>query len=173
MKFELNLSIVLVFLVPGIIFSGNILFNFISLEELKDIVEYFSDKKFDFALILISFFFASGAIIDSVKYVVVAPFFEKAAARKIELPKDYLSKIEKENLEIFKVLIERTQVYYRLNTNCLLALVIFDISTLVGLCNNKCIYLFFSLVLTFIFIIASYNSRIAVNYAMNQFCKRK
>ncbi|MEQ6166933.1 hypothetical protein AAOE16_07055 [Ekhidna sp. MALMAid0563] len=169
MKFEINVYIILVFLVPGTILLSAIGYLAIDQATLESILQGLVENGFDSVLILLTIILTTGTIVDSVRTVIVDSVLKRISNSK--LPKDYLSKLDKDNLEVFKLLTDQSQVYYRLNSNTFVSIFIADILLAIK-CFAVPIWINLTLlILTIVFAIATLGSKEVVNYVMNQFFK--
>jgi hypothetical protein len=124
MKFELTLYVVLVFLVPGFVGTSSIgLWNGSVLTLLKNTVQAPTTGN---AVLLLGLTFAIGALVDSLRSLFVDPLLDKRISEKLN--SQWVKKLCKDNIEIFRFLTERTQEYYRLNANTAVVSTAFTVS---------------------------------------------
>ncbi|MBX3258044.1 MAG: hypothetical protein KF862_28185 [Chitinophagaceae bacterium] len=166
MKFELSLSTLLVFIVPGTVTLVGLLL-FVPYETIKSFIDKaYSNDKIDIILLFILAIFILGAIIEMLRPVTIGYIIEECVKDKME---DYLTKITKDNLDIFNMLTDQTQVYYKLNANFLLSTALL---LTCGIFNHEIIpcsfYIIVSLFIVFE-IIATVSARKSVIYVMNKF----
>jgi ABC-type multidrug transport system fused ATPase/permease subunit len=124
MKFELTLYVVLVFLVPGLIAASTIAIWSSPVHAL--ILRNLATPDAGGAVALLVLAFAVGSLIDALRSLFVQRLLDVGAT--VKLQSNYLQKLNKDNLEVFRFLLERTQVYYRLNANTAVAATAFTIS---------------------------------------------
>jgi len=179
MKFEIALTTVLAFILPGaIIVIGMALIAPHSREFVVPAIEYVGGSK---SLVFASMCLGAGAIIDALRLISTDPLTRFIADRSARSGKkkvrrsdcnrvqqstsfsksvDYRSRITEENLPVFTMLIERTYEYYRFNANssaALLALVM--VRAFNETATDRCLW-----VLIFFFVIAMWTSVRAWRY---------
>ena len=166
MKFEINLYLVLVFIVPGIVILGDvaIFYSPIDINDLTD-PKYGNKLEIILAVIVFSFFF--GGLVDSLRSVIIDPIINRIL--KGNLPLDYISKINHKNIEVFKLLTDQTIVYYRYNANLVFSILVSIIICLFNLAEVPLLVFVGLIVLCILFFISSLKSKKVVNYVMNQF----
>jgi hypothetical protein len=127
MKFDLTLATVLVFLVPGGLLLFGTPIDYVRLLDRWYIVAKPTDATQ--AGMLLSFIFLAGAVIDSLRTVTVQVIVNWIARRLgLSLTANFFNYINKDSLEVFTLINDRSNEYLRLNQNVTLALLIVTIS---------------------------------------------
>lgn len=119
--------------------------------------------------------FSAGAITDILRSILIDPllgmYLEWKAGDEYKLPEDYLSRVNKDNLEVFTTLVDRTHVYYRLAANGCLAL-IFILGSIIYMHSFKEWLLEICIgILVLLFLVAAYHTKKHSNWTMVQFYK--
>ena len=171
MSFKITLGIVLSFFVPGLlVFGAGIM---VSSDFAEILNKFFTAPTATLGTIFGLIIFVIGAMTDSMRAVVVDPFIncylEKFADDKFKLSKDYIKAIDKDNLEVFNVLVEHTQTYYRLSANGSLALLFVLGSSIWGYQPPSLLIQIGIGILAVVFLIGAYSNKKSANWAMNQF----
>jgi hypothetical protein len=180
MKFELTLYAVLVFLVPGSVTVGTLRFWSHAVDML--VANLLTSPTAVAAAVVVAGAFGVGAIIDSLRTLAVDPLVnalvkmleEKEKKRKnvaSEVNKDqarnYLAKLNKDNLPVFEFVLQRTFEYYRFNANTTLALVLLSVSCFwVNVISLVCVA---SLIGALLFLWVAVRQRRVSLWAMEQF----
>ncbi|HMG76875.1 MAG TPA: hypothetical protein VK582_25610 [Pyrinomonadaceae bacterium] len=136
MKFDLTLTTVLVFIVPGIVLLIGTPQVLISRVDRWSILKH-PQNPTD-AVLLFSAVFMCGALVDAARTVTIQPLVTLASKKilKTELPQDYFKSINKDSIGVFELIIDRAYEYSRLNQNLTLALVIVTSLRMVqGICS--------------------------------------
>jgi len=119
MNFELSLTIVLVFLVPGsVVLLALVLASPYASILVTSILNQPSTPS---VILLLAACFLLGAILDSLRTALLDRGITWLVGPP---PSGLLRHVTAENLPVFTMLLERTQGYYRLNSNLLLGLLI-------------------------------------------------
>lgn len=166
MKFELSLATVLVFLVPGgIVLLDLVVASPVAIQMLRNQLKNLDSV--DLLVILISSFLL-GALVDMCRPALVDWIVDCLPPKKAR--GDYLKDLDKEGrLEVFHTLLDNTQVYYRLNANTLLALILLLVASKIGGClGSQTVIL---AVVTGIVAFRTYKSRKETDWTFRQFSK--
>jgi hypothetical protein len=166
MKFELTLYIVLVFLVPGIIVAGAI--DLCTEDGGRLFLRSFEDPNATSGLALLIVAFGIGALVDALRALLLDRCFDSDDPN-LKVPAKYLMLLDKDNLDVFRFLVERTQEYYRLNANTAFAASVFAVSYLVKRGCDPIFAFVFAVMVAFWF--AARKSRHETAWAMQQFVK--
>jgi hypothetical protein len=131
MKFDLTLTTILVFFVPGVVFLAGLPQPILSSIDLWTV--WHNPQDATQGVLLLSAVFLCGALIDSARTILIQPLVsrvEKIMYRS-SLPKHYFKSINKDSIAVFDIVIQRAYEYLRLNQNLTCALLIITILKIV------------------------------------------
>jgi len=165
MTFQLTVGILLAYIVPGLIVAWGTAHL---IENASNFfLRFLENPSTGSALAISILIFAFGAITDSIRALFIDWLLD--GLQKTKPPANYLQKLNKDNLPVFLMLIERTQEYYRLNSNSCLALTFLLVAMLV---KFRCTYYELLVLLGLIaMFFAAWKSRKETLWAMDQFSK--
>ena len=165
MKFELTLYTILVFVVPGALALAAFAFLIPALA--SAFLAALSAPSASLGILLLSLSFAIGALVDSVRTILLDSLALKLC--KYPIPADYLSEVTKDNIGVFQLVLERTQEYYRFNANSTLALLFAEVSFVLAR-GLDWVLLPASALLLLLFV-SAVNAKNSANWAMSQMVK--
>jgi transcriptional regulatory protein LevR len=173
MKFDVTLTTVLVFLVPGIVALLSIAVIACELNQ-HELFGYLKILSTERILLLAIGSFICGTFVDSIRYFSVDSLFSLLGLHPLKndsANKSYVEKITTEDkLTIFSYLNERTTEYYRLNSNLMLATLLCFIAQ----CSQHwpCTYRWYTALLVIALGFATYLNHRDKNNITNLFTKQ-
>ncbi len=166
MKFDLTLTTVLVFFVPGGLFLLGVPFDLLHAVDRWGIVE--KPKSLEEAGVLLSAIFFCGAMIDSLRTITIQPVVSYCAKwRGSVLPDGYFRAINKDSIVVYELISEKSFEYLRLNQNITLAL--FALCIFRVLDHGKDMMWVCALLSGIVWLAISVNSKMGLDKTLNGF----
>ncbi|MGO9454343.1 MAG: hypothetical protein ACLQDV_25340 [Candidatus Binataceae bacterium] len=162
MTFALSLSVVLSFLVPGVLVVVALAQLNATIRNLLSTLLAKPDSST--ILIFLGLAFVAGSVVDQLRPLLDS-LLKKISPRMIEL--NYLQGLTNDRLEVFKTLVENTHAYYRLNANTALALALLNI--IIYRRSGLSGPLWALILLTLLIVFRAFRARQESAWAMNQF----
>ena len=139
MRFDLTLQTILAFFVPGVIVITGVCLVFTGIRTfISPLVE---EPKTAGIFLIFGICFVIGILVDSLRTItiekIVTAINRKIGMFKVDELPDYIPKITRENLPVFKMLTDATQTYYRMNANAALAFLCIFLCRLISLIGPR------------------------------------